>query len=180
MKHFFAGIFRLGWLSLICGLLSVLSSCGYTQKTVLPQDIKTIYVETVKNKIPIESVYAYVPGLEMMITNSVIRRLERDGKLRVVKREEADAVLQGDLISFDQEGVRFSSLERVEEYRLFVAVAMRLVDAKTGRTIWEEPNFSGDSEYFVTGVKSVPREEAAQRAVDRLARNIVDRIVEDW
>ena len=160
--------------------LFFVSGCGYTQKAVLPQGVKTIYVETVKNKIPLESVYAYVPGLEMMATNAIIRRLERDGNLRVVKQEEADAVLQCDLISFDQEGVRFSSLERVEEYRLFVVVAMKLLDAKTKHVIWEEPNFSGDSEYFVSSVRSVAREEAAQRAVDRLARNVVDRVVEDW
>ncbi len=168
-------------LSLVVSLLPVLSSgCGYTQKSVLPQNIKTIYVETVKNKIPIENVYAYVPGLEMMSTNAIIRRFQRDGNLRVVTRDKADAILQSDLISFDQEGVRFSNLEQVSEYRLFVVVAMRLVDAKTGRVIWEEPNFSGDSEYFVSSVKSVAREEAAQRAVNRLARNVVDRVVEDW
>lgn len=168
-------------LSLVVSLLPVLSSgCGYTQKSVLPQNIKTIYVETVKNKIPIENVYAYVPGLEMMSTNAIIRRFQRDGNLRVVTRDKADAILQSDLISFDQEGVRFSSLEQVSEYRLFVVVAMRLVDAKTGRVIWEEPRFSGDSEYFVSSVKSVAREEAAQRAVNRLARNVVDRVVEDW
>ena len=161
-------------------LLLLVSGCGYTQKMALPQDIKTIYVDTVQNKIPIESVYAYVPGLEMMTTNAILRRLERDGNLRVVTREKADAILHCDLISFDQEGVRFSNLERVQEYRLFVTIAMRLMDAKTGRVIWEEPNFSGDSEYFVSDVKSPPREEAAQRAVDRLARNVVDRIVEDW
>ncbi len=166
---------------LVSGALCLsVSGCGYTQKAALPQGIKTIYVETVKNKIPIENVYAYVPGLEMIITNAVIRRLERDGNLRVVKREEADSILQCDLIAFDQEGARFSSLERVEEYRMFLVVAMRLVDAKTDRVIWEEPNFSGDSEYFVSSVKSVAREEAAQRTAERLARNIVDRIVEDW
>ena len=161
-------------------LLFFIAGCGYTQKTTLPQDIKTIYVETVKNKIPLEKVYAYVPGLEMMTTNAIIRRLQRDGNLRVVSRDKADAVLQCDLISFDHEGVRFSTLERAAEYRLFVVVAMRLVDAKTRRVIWEEPSFSGDSEYFVSDVRSVAREEAAQRAVDRLARNVVDRIVEDW
>ena len=40
--------------------------------------------------------------------------------------------------------------------------------------------FSGDAEYFVSDVRSVGREDASLRAVDRLARNIVDRIVEDW
>ncbi len=155
-------------------------SCGYTSKTVLPQNIKTIYVNTVQNNIPVDHVYAYVAGLEIDITNAIIRRLHQDGNLKVVPREQADAVLEAKLIGFEQEGVRFSKLESVEEYRLFVILDMQLVNGKTGEVIWKEPNFSGDSEYFVSTVRTLSREEAARQAVDRLARNVVDRIAEDW
>lgn len=172
---------RLGFFPSLLILLTIfLPGCGYTREATLPQGIKTIYVETVKNKIPIDQVYAYHPGLEMMITQAVIRRLHRDGNLKVVKREEADAVLEAEMIGFEQEGLRFTSLETVEEFRLYLVLQMRLRNTKTGELIWEEPNFSGDAEYFVSKIRSIGREEAAQRVVTRLARNIVDRIVEDW
>lgn len=161
-------------------LLLSSTSCGYTRKTALPRDIRTIHVDTFKNKINLGDVYAYEPGLEIKITNAVIRRLHLDGNLRVASREEADVVLEGDLIGFDQEGVRFTGLERIEEYRLYVAVDIRLRDIKTGETLWNEDNFSGDSSYFVTGPRSVSRTIATDRAVEKLARNVVDRIVEDW
>ena len=161
-------------------LLSLNAGCGYTRKTVLPADIKTIHIDTFKNKIPMDKLYAYEPGLEMKITNAMIRRLHLDGNLKVVSRQKADAILEGDLIGFDQEGVRFTGLERIAEYRLYVAVALRLKNAKTGDLLWEEPNFSGDSSYFVVGPRAVSRSEAADRAIDRLARQAVDRIVEDW
>ena len=158
-----------------------LAGCGYTQKTVLPNDIKTIYVDTVKNKIPIEKVYAYVPGLEIDITNAIIRRLHKDGNLKVVgSREEADAILETDLTAFEQEGLRFTSLESVEEYRMYLVVALKLIDGKTQNILWEEPNLSGDSEYYVSDVRPIAREEASRKTIDRLARNVVDRIVEDW
>jgi hypothetical protein len=154
---------------------------GYTQKTTLPQQIKSIYVKTVINKIPVQEIYTYQPGLEMAITKAVIRRLNKDGNLKVVASpEQADAVLEMDLVRYQQEGLRFNSLERVEEYRLFIVLALRLVNTRTKDLIFEEPNFSGDSEYFVNEVRSVGREEGSVRAVDRLARNVVDRIVEDW
>lgn len=165
--------------ALAAGIALLPFGCGYTQKATLPQGIESIYVETVKNKIPLEQLYAYKPGLEIEITNAVIRRLHRDGNLSVVPREEADAVLEAELTGFQQEGMRFNSLEAVEEFRMFMVLSMRLKD-KNGRVLWEESNFTGDAEYFVNTVRSIPREEAAQRAVDRLARNIVDRIVEDW
>ncbi len=168
----------------ICTVMLVLtvglSGCGYTTKTVLPRNIKTIYVETVKNKLTVEDIYAYQPGLEMDITNAVIRRLQQDGILKVVEQKKADAILKTDLLSLEQEGLRFDQLESVKEYRLFIVVALKLVDAKTGELLWEEPNFTGDTEYFVSDVTSLGEQKAALQAVDRLAKNVVDRIVEDW
>jgi hypothetical protein len=157
-----------------------LSGCGYTRKTVLPRDMKTIYVKTVKNKLNPENIYGYQPGLEMDITNAVIQRLQQDGTLKVVEQKNADVVLETDLLSLDQEGLRFNSLEGVSQYRLYMVVRLRLVDTKTGDLIWEEPNFSGGTEYYVTTVTSIGEQKAAVDAVHRLAYNIADRIVEDW
>ena len=156
------------------------AGCGYTNKTVLPRNIQTIYVKTVRNEIPVEAIYAYQPGLEMAITNAIIQRFQVDGILKVVKEDEADAILDAGMIGFEQEGVRFTRLESVEEYRLFIILNMKLIDGKTDQVIWEEPSFSGDAQYFVTDVDSISREEASQRAIQRLAFNVVDRVVEDW
>ena len=157
-----------------------LSGCGYTRKTLLPRNMKTIYVETVKNKLDVENIYGYQPGLEMDITNAVIRRLQQEGVVKVVTQKNADAILKTELLSFVQEGLRFTNLQSVREYRLFIEVRLRLVDAKTGDLIWEEPTFTGDDEYYVSDVNSIGEQKAAMDAIDRLAFNIVDRIVQDW
>ena len=161
-------------------LLTFVSGCGYNHQAALPEGVKTIYVNTVLNKIPIDKIYAYHPGLEMLISNALVKRFRQDGNLQVVERKNADVILETDLTLFDQEGLRFTSLESVEEYRLVMTVDFRLKDAKSGKIIMEEKNFSGDSEYFVSEVRSIGREEAANRASERLARNMVDRVVEDW
>lgn len=166
--------------SLLGIFLFLQGACGYTHKTVLPRNIKTLHVNTFQNKVPLGNVYAYEPGVEIKITNAIIRRLHQDGNLKVVKSEKADALLEGDLVALDQEGVRFSGLERIQEYRLYLVVALRLRDRKTGEMIWEEENFSGDAPYFVLGPRAVSRGEAVDKAIERLARNVVDRIVEDW
>lgn len=158
----------------------IFNGCGYTRQATLPNDFKKIFVDTTKNIIPVDDIYAYHPGMEMMITKAVIRRLNQDGNLQVVKREDADVILESRLLSLTQEGMRFTSLESVEEFRMFIVMAIRLVDAKTGSVLWEEPNFTGDAEYIVSDIRSAAREEGVERAVNRTARNIVDRIVEDW
>jgi len=172
---------KLGFLGIVFGVVVLaLSGCGYTRQTVLPRNIKTIYVETVKNKLDMEKVYAYQQGLEMDITNAVIRRLQEDGTVKVSKQDTADAILKTDLLAYEQEGLRYNQLEEVKEYRLFIVVKIRLVDAKTGDLIWEEPNFTGDNEYYVSDVSSIAEQKAALDVVARLAANIVDRIVQDW
>lgn len=171
-------------LTLTLGVFSLAmtaSGCGYTRQSALPSDIKTIYVEPVQNKIELAEVYAYVPGLEAMINNALTARLNKDGNLRVVgEPEEADVILKATLRRFDQGGVRFSTLESVQEYRLFVTVEAELLHGKTQQLIWKEGNFTGDADYFVSDLRPQARGEAAERAVNRLAQNLVDRIVEDW
>jgi hypothetical protein len=157
-----------------------LGGCGYTQKVTLPSGIQTLHVDTFQNKIPLGRLFAHEPGVEIRITNAIIRRLEQDGNLKVVSRDRSDAILEGELIAFDQEGVRFTGFERIEEYRLYVVVSLRLKNQKTGEVLWEEPNFSGDTSFFVTGARSISRAQATDRAIDQLARNVVDRVVEDW
>lgn len=165
-----------------CACLMVLfvASCGYTSKTKLPHDIKSIYVETALNKIAIEQMYSYQPGIEMDVTNAVIRRFQTDGNLKIAAADKADAVLSMDLISYEQEGVRFNPLESVAEYRLYIVLALVLRHRETGEIIWKEDSFSGNKEYFVTQVRSQGQKAATEGAIEDIARKVVDRVVEDW
>ena len=177
MKNFFGistlNVFFLSFL--------IVSGCGYTRKASLPDNYKTIFVDTVKNKTELNDLYAYIQGLEMLITNDLIKRLNEDGHLRVVQdRAQADLVLDSTLTKLEQEGTRFSNLESVDEYRLFPVMNVSLMNAKTKQVIWNEPELSGDAEYFVSDIRNISREEASERAAKRLAKNVVARIVEDW
>ena len=130
----------------LCFILSIslffISGCGYTQDVKLPHDIKTIAVETFKNEIPPQEQFAYRPGLEIELRNAIVEQFLLDGNLKVVDESEADAVLRGSVISYEQEGLRFDRLESVEEYRLFLVSKFELIDRRTNEVIIYEPNFS--------------------------------------
>ncbi len=164
----------------LCAMVFMTASCGYTNKMKLPHDIQSIYVETALNKISIEQMYSYQPGMEMDITNAVIRRFQTDGNLKVAKADQADAVLSIDLKAYEQEGVRFNPLENVAEYRLFIDLGLTLKHRETGEVLWAEPNFSGNKEYFVTQVRPMGQRAATEQAVEDVAKKVVDRVVEDW
>jgi len=165
---------------LVMSLIFAMTSCGYTNKMKLSHDIKSIYVETALNKIAIEQMYSYQPGLEMDITNAVISRFQTDGNLKIAKADQADAVLSMDLMAYEQEGVRFNPLESVSEYRLFIVLSLVLKHRVTGEIIWKELNFSGNKEYFVTNIRAQGQRAATEKAIEDIARKVVDRVVEDW
>ncbi len=154
--------------------------CGYTQKVVMPNNIKTIAVPTFADEIPTKERYAYRPGLEIELTNAIRDRFIFDGNLKVVDEKDADAVLKGGIISYNQEALRYDRLESVQEYRLYLVVRFKLIDRKTDKVIIEESSFSGRTEYYPTLSTTDSSRITANSAVTDLARNIVDRIVEDW
>ncbi|MBI4358159.1 MAG: LptE family protein [Candidatus Omnitrophica bacterium] len=170
---------RVSWIWALA-VFSFLAGCGYTQEAQIPGGIKTIAVRPFKNEIPPKEQFAYRPGLEVELTNALIDRFIFDGNLKVADETKADAVFEGAIISFEQEGLRFDRLESVEEYRLFLVVKFKLIDQRTKEILMEEPNFSGRAEFFVNRNPAGNRRLAANSATFDLARSLVDRIVEEW
>jgi len=162
-------------------VLIVLAGCGYTNQITLPyNEAVTIAVPTFRNSIPPENLLTNVAGLEIDITQAVIDEMVKDGNLKVVDRDKADLVLIGDIVAYEQEPFRFSRFEEVDEFRLFITVALRLEDQRTDEVYWIEERFSGDTQYFINGPREVPEEEAAEIAIQDLADRVVNRVVEDW
>ncbi len=164
----------------VLSLAGLLAGCGYTNKTTLPREIRTIVVPTFEDRIPQEVEFTHQAGLPVDVTNAVIDRLLFDGNLRVVDEKDADVTLVGKIIRFDQEPTRFNEQERVEEYRLIITARVTLLDNRTQKPLWIEPNLSGDIEFFLEGSRAMGQRRAVEDAIKEIARNIVDRIVEDW
>jgi len=161
--------------------LMVWTGCGYTNKIVLPyEDAKTIAVPMFRNAIPPESMLTYIAGLEPEVTQAVIDELVRDGNLKVVDEKNADLVLEGALVRYEQEGFRFNLYEQVAQYRLFIVVSLKLVDTRTKKVYWEEKNFTGETEYFIEGPRAIPQEQATEKVIADLADKIANRVVEEW
>lgn len=170
---------------LLC--LFLMSSCGYSTKSLLPSDQRNIYVEPFVNKINVTSettqnnyYRVYRPRLESDVTKAVIDRFIYDGNLKVTKIDNADLVLSGQLVDYNRQTLRYTSDETSEEYRLNITVNIQLKNAKTDELIWEENNLIGDTTYFTTGSLAKSEDTAITDAIKDLARRIVERIIEGW
>jgi len=164
----------------------LLFGCAYTPVEILPKHIKRIAVPTFINKTA-----RY--GIESKLTDAVIEEFIRDGHLSIAKKEDADAILTGEIVTYVLEPLSYDATEVVEQYKLWVVVNLSFRDLTTGQVLWEEKRESvdgnliggieGNVRYYVTpraGRTVETEEEAQERLVIELADRIVRRTVYGW
>jgi len=177
---------RLGCLlSAVCCLL--VFGCGYTTRPGLASHLKTIYVKPFVNKIDLtilptnqQQFPVYRHGMEVDVTNAVINRYQFTGLLRPASAARADCRLEGELLEFRRDALRFNASQQVEEWRLNIVVNLRFIDQTRNTVLWEEKGLTGDATYFATGANAESETSALSRAMTDLARRIVERSVESW
>ena len=155
-------------------ILCVVSvGCGaYKTTPKTAKDIKTIAVPFFVNKTT-------EPDLELTITERFIDNLITDNTLKVVDEDEADALLEGVIIHFENRPFSFDRELNAEEYHVVVTVRATLYNRRTNEPIWESKSFRGDGSYFLES-----SERTYQVALDESIKEITDQIlnitVQDW
>ena len=177
---------RAGAILLAAWVLAAASGCGYTQKSLLSENIKSIHVAPVKNEIDLSSEIndkshfrVYRPGLEVDITNAIINQFIFDGHLKVVSLEKANAVVEAKLVDYRRDPLRYSNNEDIQEYRLSVLVDVTVTQTADHKILWHE-NLVGETTFFLSGSRAVSEDEAAAKAVEDLARRVVEKTIELW
>lgn len=176
---------RMQVLSMIC--LMFIAGCGYTTQSLLPSNFKTIYVDNFANMISVTAEQSdarmyrgYRPGMEIEITKAVRDRYIFDGNLKIANEDASDIMLSGALTDFRREPLRYDRNDNVEEYRIKITVEMELKETKTGKKLWRENAFSGETTYRTGGSLAKSEAAALKDAISDLARRIVERTVEGW
>ena len=165
----------------------LLSGCGYTARPGLASNLKTVYIKPFVNKIDVTQLTAgderfpiYRHRMEVDLTNAVINRFQFTGLLRPASADRADTRLEGELVEFRRDPLRYDASQQVEEWRLNIVVNLRFVDQRSNSLLWDEARFTGDTTYFARGSKTESESAALDRAVTDLAKRIIERSVENW
>jgi hypothetical protein len=172
---------------LLIAFAASLSGCGYTQKSLLPENIKSIHVMPVKNAIDLsveisdkDHFRVYRPGVEVELTNAIINRFIFDGNLKVAGPEAADAVVEAKLVDYRRDSLRYSESDDVVEYRLSVVIEVKVYQASDQVVLWEQKHLTGDTTFFISGPHAISEDEAAAKAVEDTARRVVENTIELW
>lgn len=152
------------------------SGCaGYRLGSMLPPDIKTVYVPTCVNKTS-------EPQIEIEATRALIQDLQRDGSLRVVNQDQADAKLEVVLVNYTIEPVSYRSDSRTSarEYRIVLRAKILMTRRSNGSVVVEHPDVRGEYVFPVLGDLSSSKLRGLPSAAEDLAHNIVEKVVEVW
>jgi hypothetical protein len=175
--------------AVVLALLSAAAcaGCGYTTKSLLPANIKTVYVPPVVNTIDLskevsdkEAFRVYRPGLEVDLTNAIINRFIFDGNLKIASEAHADAEIQAKLLEYRRDALRYSNDDEIQEYRLTAILDVQMVETATQKVIWHEAGLAGDTTFFLAGPHAESEDVAAARLVEDVARRVVEKTVEIW
>jgi len=156
-------------------LLAVaLTGCGYSFHGNLPDHIKTVAVPVFTNKTS-------EPAVESLLTSAVVEAFASNGRLRVVRPEDADAILDGEVVGYCVQSIAFDNQANVRQYRLQVTTNLKLRDVRRSTVLFEQQSLREKADFQVLGAVSqtIGAEEGAVRsAATEIARSIVSLTVD--
>jgi hypothetical protein len=163
-------------------IVLLLSGCGYNQgggsgggyqwSSLYRQDVRTVAV-------PIFTTTSFERGVEFNLSEAVVKQLEASTPYKVVPRERADTILEGQITD-----VLVSTLSTdpdsaiPQEQMLGVTIDFTWKDLRTGRILVQRRGFEHTATYYPTLGEG--RFVGRQQAVEKLAVAIVQELQADW
>jgi len=145
---------------------------GYQWHSLYPEDVKTIAVPIFTNK-------SFRRDEEFRLTKALVTQIEAKTQYKVVPRERADTILEGEITSISVERVSDDAETAVPQENLYrVIVDFTWKDQRTGRIRVSRQNFEQDSTFYPTLGEG--EFVGSQEAAEKLASGIVDQLQADW
>ena len=145
---------------------------GYHWNSLYREDIQTVAV-------PVFTTRDYRRGIEFRLTEAVIKQLELHAPYKVVPKERADTILEGQVTS-----VKVGSLSRdfqtnlPREQELVITVDLTWKDLRTGKILLQRRGIQQDAVFHPQLGEG--EFAGAQQAIERFALVIVQEMQADW
>ena len=98
--------------------------------------------------------------------------------MKVVSEFEADAIVNGTIIDVIEEADTYSKEEQAEQFKIYVYADVTFFDRKKNKVIWEKKRMDGWALY--DSDDPTLREEGLEKALEMLAKKIIDNTVSGW
>ncbi len=164
-----------GLLVAVSLLFLFLAGCTYEVETPLSPGVSRIAIPPFFNQ-------TFEWGVEDTLTRLVIEEFQLRTRLSLEEKDKADLLLEGEITHYLNE-LSTETAAELEEYRLTMEVAVRLISLPEGEILWsrkimEATVYSIFSESREVGIQT--EEEALTETSRKIAQHLVNLTLEGW
>jgi hypothetical protein len=171
--------------ALICLLLAC-CGCGYSQSNKYDQPTSggynwhSLYRQDIQSvAVPIFTNKSFFQGAEFSLTKAVVNHIEANTPYKVVNRERADTILEGEIVSVQKSTVSRDRRTALPQDQLMtITVNFLWKDLRSGKILVQRKTFDQASTYYPTLGEG--EFDGSQQAVEKLAIAIVQELQADW
>lgn len=113
------------------------------------------------------------------LTNKIVERFIQDNTLKIADKSTANSILEGIIISVQDNPVVVGTGERVVKSRITITVKVTYYDMVKRVKVWER-TFSNWGEYELTGNIQLNLQQGIQQAIEKLSEDILLATVANW
>ncbi len=143
----------------------LLSGCGYSTRSLLPEGVSSVAVEIFGNE-------TFDREIEFTLTRELAREIRHRTAWRVADRGAADALIRGRITRVQRPVLVEDRRDRISEGAVIVTVEVELVDLATGRLLVPPFELRNRAEFLVERGETV--ETAFAESLADLAEDIVN------
>ncbi|MGR3219353.1 MAG: LptE family protein [Candidatus Anammoxibacter sp.] len=161
---------KLVWLLPIL-IISILIGCSYSSRSILKQNVNTVYIPIFDNK-------TFRRGLEFGLTRAIKNEIMFKTQLKIAEKDNADSLLSGEIVDFTEQTMTVDSNDNIVESRIFISVNFTWKDLRSGRILAESKDVVAPTEFIVDRGETI--ETAKNESYVDIAENIVALMSERW
>jgi hypothetical protein len=164
-------LIRRGCLLFIAAAAFLDSGCGvYTTRASLPAHLRTVYIQTFENRTN-----EFL--LPQQIAEGLVSRFQEEGDLRITTSPDADASLEGIILRYEEEPLAYVGSSDVLQRKVRIFVDVYFVDQVKDEILWE---VEGMERWAVYDSQTEEEEDGINRAVDKLAEDVINQALKGW
>ena len=148
---------------------------SYTLASQYPDNVRTVSVQ-----IFTRGANLYRLGLEMRLTEAVVKHIELNTPYKVTDKDHADTELTGTITGVSQRAMSMvRQVSSPRESEVVISASMRWQDLRDGKVI-RRSNVRAAGSYIPLAPVSEDFFQGSEAAIDNLARRIVEEMEDDW
>jgi len=156
-------------------LLLAAGCSTYRFGSTVPEELRTIAVPVFENA-------SGFPEIDAVVTEYVLRELQREGTFKLKALDSASLKLLGKLVKSDLQALSYDRNygTRASEYRYALTAEITLVERGSGKLLMDGVRVKADTTFLTHGDMLTGLQDAQPRIAKDLARAIVDAVLATW